>query len=237
MKAAILFVLLILCHSSAIADWKYTFVRIEGLAEQKIAESLLTHIYKKIGFDVRIIALPGKRANCKVISGDADGETARIYSYGENNPELIRVPTPYGRLETTAFALKKNNIVIKSKDDLKNYKVVILRGVQHTADITKNLEHVEIINDIDSMMQFIKSERADIALTNTLSGIGALKKLKIKNIEISGTIEELELYHYLISKNKNISAKVDETIREMTTSGELSELTEQYERQYLESIK
>jgi len=46
---------------------------------------------------------------------------------------MISVPTPYSSLETTVFSkLSNKNIDIKSKEDLAKYKIVIVRGVQHT---------------------------------------------------------------------------------------------------------
>ena len=87
------------------------------------------------------------------------------------------------------------------------------------------------------MMQFIKLGRADIALTNTLSGIGALKRLKTDDIVAVGTLEELNLYHYLIPKHGDIVPKVDAAIRDMIASGELRELRERFERQYLDNIQ
>nr|WP_225940416.1 ABC transporter substrate-binding protein [Desulfomicrobium macestii] len=229
--------LFILCHNFALAGGNYTFVRIESLAEQDIAENILKHIYKKSGMDINIISFPGKRANLEVTTGRADGETSRIYNYGEINTALIRVPTPYGTLKTTAFAPREKKLVIKSIDDLKNFRIAIVRGVQHTADITKGMQNIAILNDICAMMMFVKVGRADIALTNTLAGIGALKKLKMDDIVAVGTLEELDLYHYLIPKHRNMVPVVDAAIREMIATGELEELEQRYERQYLENIR
>ncbi|UTF51907.1 transporter substrate-binding domain-containing protein [Desulfomicrobium sp. ZS1] len=229
--------LLILCYNVALAGGNYTFVRIESLAEQDVAENILTHVYKKTGMDINIIAFPGKRANLEVTTGRADGETSRIYNYGEINTNLIRVPTPYGTLETSAFALKEKKLVIKSIEDLKNFRIAIVRGVQHTEDITKGMQNIAVMNDICAMMMFVKLGRADIALTNTLAGIGALKKLKMDDIVAVGTLEKLDLYHYLIPRHRNMVPIVDAAIREMIATGELQELKDRYERQYLENIR
>lgn len=229
--------LFILCYNFALAWGNYTFVRIESLAEQDIAENILKHVYKKIGMGINITSFPGKRANLEVTTGRADGETSRIYNYGELNTFLIRVPTPYGTLKTTAFALNKKKLALKSIDDLKNFRIAIVRGVQHTADITKGMQNISTLNDISAMMMFVKLGRADIALTNTLAGIGALKKLKIDDIVAVGTLEELDLYHYLIPKHRDMVPIVDAAIREMIATGELEELKDRYERQYLENIR
>lgn len=99
------------------------------------------------------------------------------------------------------------------------------------------MQNIAVMNDICAMMMFVKLGRADIALTNTLAGIGALKKLKMDDIVAVGTLEKLDLYHYLIPRHRNMVPIVDAAIREMIATGELQELKDRYERQYLENIR
>jgi len=219
------------------ANQKYSFVRIEKLAEQEVAEKILIQIYKNIGIDANIEALPGERAKMMATEGQKDGETLRIFSYGEKNPTMVRIPTPYSSLETTVFSKKSSAVVIKNKDDLKKYKIVIVRGVQHTKDITEGLENVQIADDAELMMKMLEGGRADIAITNTIAGLGVLKKLKIDTIAPVITLETLELFHYVHQKNKDIVPKVDAEIKKMKASGELKKLRDKYEKEYLDNIK
>lgn len=229
-------ILLAFC-SIAFAEAKYKFVRIDKLAEQEVAAKMLKDIYKSIGMEISIEPVPGERAKLMATSGEADGETLRIFSYGEKNPMMVRIPTAYSSLETTAFALKSSKISIKTKEDLKKYRIVIVRGVQHTKDITEGLQNVHVINDLEQMMKFLEAGRADIAITNTIAGNGMLKQLKLDSIAPVGTLETLDLYHYVHEKNKDIVPKVDEAIQKMKNSGELKTLREKYEKEYLDSIK
>lgn len=229
--------MLLLGAGLSIAEVKYRFVRIDKLAEQEVAGKMLPVIYKKIGIDIDIEAVPGERAKVMATEGTKDGETLRIFSYGEKNPTMVRVPTPYSSLETTAFAKKSSNISIKTKDDLKKYNIVVVRGVQHTKDITEGLDNVHVINNSEQMMKFLEAGRADIGLINTITGLGVLKGLKITEIVPVGTLETLELYHYVHQKNKDIVSKVDEAIQAMVKSGELKELRAKYEKEYLDNIK
>lgn len=239
MKRACLLFLFLLFGSVGIVfgqDATYHFVRIEGLAEQAVAAKILPEIYKKIGIDIEIEALPGERAKLVATTGTTDGETLRIFSYGEKNPTMVRVPTPYFSMETTAFAKKSSNISIKSKEDLQKYTIVIVRGVQHTKDITEGFKKVDISNGLEPMMKFLVMGRADIALTNTISGLAVLKKLKLSKIAPVGTLETIDLFHYVHEKNKDIVPKVDEAIQKMKNSGELKQLREKFEKEYLDSI-
>ena len=79
------------------------FVSIEHLAEQQIGTIVMPQIYQKLGIDIWIIPLQGLRAEHQAVTGKVDSEFMRIYSYGNENPNLIRIPTPYFQLETMAF--------------------------------------------------------------------------------------------------------------------------------------
>lgn len=67
---------------------------------------VLTQVYKNIGINITISPLLGKRVQCSANSGIKDGEIMRIWTYGEENLNTIRVPTPYYYLETMPFVLK-----------------------------------------------------------------------------------------------------------------------------------
>ncbi|MBF0230558.1 MAG: transporter substrate-binding domain-containing protein [Desulfamplus sp.] len=216
---------------------KYHFVRIDGLAEQVVAEKILKDIYNQAGITIDIEAVPGGRAIMLATTGKSDGETLRIFSYGEKYKMMIRVPTPYSSLETTVFAKKSSNIDIKNKADLAKYKIVIVRGVQHTIDITEGLDTVHVIDTVEQMMKFLNLDRADIAITNNISGVAVLKKLKLTaDIIPLITLETLDLFHYLHETHKDIVPTVDEVIQKMVKSGELKKLREKYEKEYLDNI-
>jgi len=236
--AFLVVIILLLGSENAFSEnTKYRFVRIEDLAEQAVAEKLLKDIYKHIGIEIDIEAFPGERAKKMATDGERDGEILRIFSYGEKNKMMIRVPTPYSYLETAVFAKKSRNISVKSKESLKKYKIIVVRGVQHTKDITEGLENIHIVNSIESMMKCLDAERDDVALTNTLAGMAILKKLKNTEIVPVGTLETLDLFHYLHEKNINIVPRVDEVIQTMSKSGELKKLREKYEKEYIDDIQ
>ena len=229
---AVFVLITVICNAE---EKNYEFVSINGLTEQMIAEKMLKDIYNKLGIVIKINPVPGERAKLLATTGQVDGETLRIFSYGEKNKMMIRIPTPYSSLETTVFAKKSKNVSIKTKEDLLNYKIVIVRGVQHTKDITDGIKNVHVIDNSELMMKFINAERADIAITNKFSGNTELKKLGLNDIIPVITLETLDLFHYLHEKNKDVVTKVNTVIKDMTASGELKSLREKYEKELLNS--
>lgn len=206
--------------------------RIEQLAEQEIAEKMLINIYSKLAIHLNVVSLPGARAKIETSIGAYDGEVLRVFSYGKNNPAIVRVPTSYSSLETTAFALKGRQITIENKSDLELYHIVVIRGVQHTKDITRGLKNVHEVDNGEQMMRFLALGRADVALTNTLAGSRVVKHFGLDNIEDVGTLETLPLYHYLHVRNKALVKPIDNIIKGMKTSGELNQLRQSYKQDF-----
>lgn len=215
---------------------EYHFVSIKGLIEQEVGRLIIPEIYKKLGIKVTISPKPGKRAQHEATTGKKDGEIMRIWTYGEENPTTIRVPTPYYYLETMAFIEKNSGVVINEKDDLKKYKLVKVRGVKHTNNITADIPSAYDLDSTEQMLKFLISGRADAALTNTVDGMIFIKKLGITNIvPISKPLAVLDLYNYIHEKHKDLVPRVDAVIKEMKASGELDEVIKKAEEKIIGS--
>lgn len=203
----------------------YHFVSIENLAEQRIGKIIIPRIYKKLNKQVTITPLPGKRAHKLAKSGIKDGEIMRIFSYGVENKMLIRVPTPYYHLKTMAYIRKDSGIVINTIDDLKKYRLVKVMGVMHTDKVTAGMKNVHELKSTIQMMNTLRKNRADIALTSSIDGDRVLKMYDIEDIiSIEEPLSVLPLFHYIHNTHKNIVPKVDAVINEMKVSGEMQKL-------------
>jgi len=234
MKKTIVILLLVFFTTKYGIAEEYHFVSIINLIEQEVGRLIIPEIYKKLGIKVTITPMPGKRAQHSATNGKKDGEIMRIWSYGEENPTTIRVPTPYYYLETMAFIKKGSGIVIHSKSDLSKYKLVKVRGVKHTNNISKGIPDVHDLNTTEQMMKFLAAGRADAALTNTIDGLIVLKKIGIMNIiPIKKPLAVLDLYNYIHEDHKDLVPKVDAVIKEMKASGELSRIIKDAENQII----
>jgi ABC-type amino acid transport substrate-binding protein len=212
-----------LLFTSVCSAAEYHFVSINKLIEQEIGRLVIPQIYKKLGIDITITPLPAKRAQLEAISGKSDGEIMRIYNYGEENPTTIRVPTPYYSLETMAFIKKNAGIEITKKEDLAKYKIVKIRGVKHTNNITEGLVNVSDVDTTEQMMWLVEKGMVDVALTNTIDGLMALRTLNMDDIvPLDTPLATLDLFHYIHESHKDLVPLVDNTIKEMLASGELS---------------
>jgi len=204
---------------------EYHFVSINNLIEQEVGRIVLPQVYKSLGIDITIVPMPGKRAQYEATSGNIDGEIMRIFTYGLENPTTHRVPTPYYYLETMAFIKKGSGVKISNKNDLSRYVIAKVRGVKHTNNITKGLTNTYDLNTTKQLMRFVATGRADVALTNTVDGLMALKELEIDNvIPIDNPLAILDLFHYIHEDHKDLIPRIDEKIKEMKASGELAKM-------------
>lgn len=207
------------------SDKHYDFASIELLIEQEVGRIVLSQVYENIGINITISPLPGKRAQYVANTGMKDGEIMRIWTYGDENPNTIRVPTPYYYLETMPFVLKKSEILILKKQDLAKYRLTKIRGVKHTNNITQGLTRTYEMSSTDDMFKLLLSGKVDVVLTNTLDGNIALERLGLRNvITMDKPLAQLSLYHYIHKNNKNLVPLVDKEIQRIKNNGQLAAL-------------
>ncbi|EFP96545.1 substrate-binding periplasmic protein [Vibrio caribbeanicus] len=214
----------------------FTFASIEKLPEQVISARVMTAIYDELGYGLVVKEMPGLRAQESANSGSVDGEIARIFAYGEQTPNVIRVPTPYYSLKTVAYSIDGSSIKVANKDDLNRYKSVIVRGVKHTDKITQDVDpkKVKVMDNAEAMMKFLHKGRAQLALTNPLNGSLTLQKLGYTNIDLAGPpLATLDLYHYIHKDKAELVPIIDKKIIEMRDNGKLQKLLEKTEADVL----
>jgi len=213
-----------------------TFSAIEKLVEQDIGSIIIPVFYQRLGLEVTVIPLPANRAQREALLGGTDGEIMRIWNYGLENPDMIRVPTAYYFLQTGAFIVKDSNVFIHNKADLVRYRLAKVRGVKHTNSITAGMPSVNDMSNTHQMMKYLSAGLVDVALTNIIDGEKVISNGAFKNvILITPPLATFKLYHYLNKKHQGLVPKIDLVIREMQASGELAQLITKAKSQVLKN--
>lgn len=207
------------------------FASIAQLSEQEVALKVLPQIYQRLGQEITITPLPANRAQYEANSGKKDGEILRIYSYGEQNNNVIRVPTPYYSLTTGVFSRNDRKIIVNSHSDLSKYRIGKVRGVKHTENATKGLMRVYNSKNSEQLFKQLQQGTIDIALTNYLNGELTIKQLNLNNIvAVNKALDHEPLYHYLNKKHQQLVPQVDEAIKQLSASGELAQIIKKAEK-------
>ena len=209
------------------------FAANEKLVEQQVAEEIIRKIYLKLAVDLTIIPLPPLRGREKNLRGKIDGEIARIYMYGVNNPSLIRVEPSYFYLKSSAFCKDPKKIHIEKKEDLKGYTVAVIRGVAHSEEAVKGNSKTIVINDGLQMYDMLLAGRADIAIDTSINGRKIIKKKRYMGIKECGTFAKHDLYIYLNSQSKKHKKIISLMIKKLKESGELDLMIKRAEEEYL----
>lgn len=209
---------------------QYQFASIQYLVEQEVGKMVLPQIYKNLNIDITVTPLPAPRAQSVANSGMMSGEIMRIWGYGEENKNTIRVPTPYYYLETMAFTLVDKTIDIISKVDLAQYRIAKVRGVKHTDKITKGLNNVYETTSTENMFKLLLSGQVDVALTNTLDGALMIKKGHFHSITPqSKPLAFYPLYHYVHQRDKILVEVIDQEIIRLQQNGQLAVMVKKAE--------
>lgn len=213
--------------------WAQTahLVHNENAVGQVVAAKLITDIYKKAGMSAEVTPVPGVRANAVALSGEKDGEAGRIGPYFVKNPTLVKVEPSHYYLSSAAFAKKDKNVVIKSKEDLKKYRVGIVRGIAHGEAATEGLSGVQAVSSYEQLYKMLDGDRIDVVIDEGINAPVTLKKIGLTNIVQVGEIARLDLYHSLTPAKKDWAPKISAAIKAMKDSGELDKLTKRYEEE------
>lgn len=215
---------------------EYHFAAISNLYEQEVGEIILTDVYRRAGLEMKVTRMPGQRAIMEATSGRVDGEIMRIWSYGIEHPELVRVPTSYYFLETLAFYKKGSDVEVNSVDDLAKYSVLKVRGVKHTNTITKELTNVYNYDNTEAMLRALDKGRNNVAITHRADGDFAIKKHGLKDIDSSEyPMFSFPLYHYVFKEKRHLVDKINRIFVDMKASGELDILIRKAEKQVFEA--
>lgn len=232
-------VLALLLSTASAADSSlpssYQFASIEYLLEQEVAREVIPQIYQGLGINVDVLPLPANRAQYVAVSGQVDGEVMRIWRYGEDNPTMLRVPTPYYYVETMAFVRADSGIVIREPKELEPYRVVKIRGIKHTSNITAGLPRVRDVDSTKMMFELLQNNKADVALTNHLDGQIMMKRYHFDNITSMSThLGHLVLYHYLHPKHARLLPVIDAEFKRIKASSILGDIIKAAETRVIE---
>lgn len=228
-------ILLILCFLQGVVfSETITLARNERLIEQLVAEHVLVEIYKKAGVTLLVAPLPPARATLEVTKKKYHGEVARIYTYKEKVPELIRVEPSYYFLTTVVFYRKDSAVVIADASDLKKYRVGIINGVRHSLDATVGVPNVTVAGSAESLFRMLKAGNIDVVVDTGINGRYLSRVLKMEDMLHTVVLTKLELFNYLQPEMRVLASNISDVIQKMTTSGELRRMIEKTESQVLE---
>lgn len=206
------------------SEHKIRISAIENEQTHAIAEAVLTEAYRRIGYKVEFVPLPGLRALEWANEGVTGGDVARIQGTELKYPNLIPVNVPVIRFEGVAFA-KTHIRDIASWEDLRGLRIGIVRGIRYAVIGTEGMEPLKA-NDMTHLFTLLDRDRIHVAVAVRTAGLIEIKRhFSNSNIRIIGKpLHVSPLYHFLNERYRDLAGRLTSVLTEMTESGDMEQL-------------
>lgn len=143
-------------------------------------EKVLKEAGRRHGFAIELVEVSAERSLLLVESGEADAECCRIHQViNKNYPTLIDVPSSFYKMSWSAF-VKDQNIQVNKWEDLANYSAAAVTGYKLGVNKVKQYSPTPyVVTSHESLFGMLSRGRIDVAITSKMTGLKALKTLKL----------------------------------------------------------
>ncbi len=211
------------------ADLQQEMVMSSGRSVDDPAQKFLTLVYteafKRIGFRFKYMHAPWKRSSQMSDNGEVDGELARIYSYGNRHPNMVRVEESHYTSGFIALATDPT-IHLEGWSSLKDtgYIVDYVHGVKGSEVNLPQFLPPDNLTALARMTQGIgrlMRGRSDIFVHSEtgLSPVLRTPKIINSNIRIAGELEKFSGHAYLHKKHKKLAPQLAKAMKMMKEEG------------------
>lgn len=193
----------------------------------RLLNLIYTDAFNRLGLSWEYQVFPGKRRDHLLDTGKVDGELSRVFSYGDDHPELIRINESPFSISMSIFS--KKNIKINSLDKLKDgkYKIGVLRGSKQPNQIVDDFINKGYINKRDryefnnyqSGIKMLMNNRIDLILGNSFGIIDQIQSSRTINIQKVLEISSYPIYSYFHKKNAHIIPLMESVIKDIKSEG------------------
>ena len=201
-------------------------------------ELLYTEAFRRIGVEFQYKVYPPVRASVMADAGQVDAEPARVASYGEAHPNLVRVDEWVVKSQVVAYAVDQA-IALDGWESLRNteYHIDYYRGhavsEQHLAEVVE-ADRLSSVSDPIQALKKLRAGRIDMYVDSS-DRIGPLlqsPEFKDSGIHAAGVMEEIFSYPYLHKRHADLAPKLAETLKQMKAEGLFAQYMQQAQAEF-----
>lgn len=195
----------------------------------RLVQLIYADIGRRLGLNIDVKTFPQQRRSAMANEGLVDGETARVFTYGANFPNLIRVEEP---LLDLSFALytAQADLHPSSLQDLTRYPKLLAehrRGVLFCERLLNTVLPPERISNVNETAQGAKKLQAgrtdvycdlEIAFNEVLDDPEFKSGPPLRKVLMLGL---LPTYPYLHKKHSDLAPRMAAVIRQMKAEGRI----------------
>jgi len=212
------FIFFLMMQNIAMAEKTVTFATLdwepyigEKLPDQGYVASLVKEAYKVSGYTVKMEFMPWARVVAMATDGKYDGYLPEYYAESLKDNFLVSEPFPGGPLGF--FKRTSDTIKYQTLEDLKPYKIGVVRGYVNTEEFDKaDFLKKETANDDITNLRKLVGNRLELIVGDKFVGTYLMKQDmpdKAGEVEfISPVLEEKSLYLCISKKIPDAEAKI-----------------------------
>jgi ABC-type amino acid transport substrate-binding protein len=169
----------------------FALVRPDGGADG-FSVDLLKEVVRAAGLDIEFRVGPWHKIKQMLIDKKLD--VLPLVSYSAQRDKEVDFSAPYLRMHGTIF-VRSGNKTIKSREDLKDKEVLVMRGdTAHEYALKEHLsEHLILTDSFEQAMEDLSRGEHDAVIIQHLVGLELIKKLGITNLVSVDNIREKDL--------------------------------------------
>lgn len=200
-------------------------------SESWVAGRLIEQVYQRAGLQAELVPLPAARAAIEVEAGRVDADLVRTQAFGQDHPQLLRVPTWLHRAYIVAAWLPQRQLGIERLQDLAPLSVGGLHGLHYLQEMTRGIRRVTLTQGPEQLCRMLSAGNVDAVIGSRFMLEQARRSLRLEPLAYSPPLRTLDLFHYLHARNRALLPAIDQALRELKASGELERMAHDYEAQ------
>ena len=188
---------------------------------------LLKAIEKTMGLNISIELAPWNQVRSELEAGEIDGLAAM--SYSREREKKVNFSTPY--LFITFDVFIRNNSTIKSIEDIKNKKVIVVNGdIMHDYLINKEItDYIIPVKNYQTALRLLSAEEYDCALLNKIQGEFTINEFNLSNLTPLGeAIKTQELCFAIKKDNPKLVAQINDGLQIVKSTGEYDRIYDKW---------
>lgn len=213
-----------------------TVSRISESGTQTVAADVLSVVYSRTGVELRVAVMPSPRASNELDAGRLDGEVARIASYFDDHPLLMRVGPPLMSVDAVAYSRAGDEAVVTDARSLHGRRVGVVRGILQTRQAVAGVPGVLEVGSGPQMYRMLAAGRLDVIIDTPVNHRLHTSRLGLAAIVPRAVLRSEPVYHGLHRRHAAIAPRLQATLEAMHDSGELAALVARAEAAYLAGL-
>lgn len=232
----LIFILCTLFLGQAQAEQKVTFAFWQAPSEAVVwrwAELVYSDAFSRLGIQFDYIVYPPARASIMANCGDIDGEPARIKSYGDLYPNLIRVDEVVSSNKVAAYAVTPG-IVLEGWESLSgtDYRVEYYLGMAFAKSKLTGLVAPDRLSSISVERLGLKKlilKRTDLYIDSMtrIEPLLSSAEFSGSGVYVAGIMMDLSGYPYLHKRHSLLVPKLADVLKQMKAEGAISRYLKQ----------